>query len=49
MQLTVFGGEEPASEVPHMNCTNDEACKAPVDAHMDTCPVEKDLRKTYGF
>ncbi len=49
MQTTIFGDEVPLHELPHLNCTNDEKCKAPVDAHLDTCPVEKRLREELGF
>lgn len=49
MQLTVFGDEQPLSEVPHMNCTRSKNCPAPADAHADDCPVELALREEMGF
>ncbi len=45
----LMSDEVPVSELPHLNCTNDEKCKAPVDQHLETCPVEKGLRETFGY
>jgi hypothetical protein len=30
-------------------CTRDEHCLAPADAHEPDCPVELEMRRTYGF
>ncbi len=49
MQLDIFGGVRPTSEIPRMNCTNDTNCKAEADEHNETCPVERELRETFGF
>jgi hypothetical protein len=49
MQIDLFGGERPTSELPRMNCTNDEQCKAEADEHLETCPVEQKLRDDLGF
>ncbi len=49
MQMTVFGDEVPMHKLPHLNCTNDEKCQAPVDAHLETCPIEQRLREEFSF
>ncbi len=49
MQTDLFGGERPTSEIPRMNCSNDEECHAEADEHKDTCPVEQRLREEYGY
>jgi hypothetical protein len=49
MQTTIFGDEQPMSQVPHLNCTKKADCPAPADAHDPDCPVEQKLREIYGF
>ena len=49
MQITIFGDELPSSEIPRMNCSNDENCQARADEHIETCPVEQRLREELGF
>lgn len=41
---------EPAAEPEQIAiCTRDEHCKATVDMHEPDCPVEKQLRKDFGY
>ncbi len=49
MQINIFGEELPTSEIPRMNCTNDENCKAEADEHAPDCPVEVRLKDELGF
>ncbi len=49
MQIDLFGGERPSSEIPRMNCSNSPDCQAEVDEHQDTCPVELQLRGEFGY
>lgn len=49
MQLDIFGDETATKNLPRLNCTNDENCKAEVDEHTDTCPIEQRLREEFGF
>lgn len=30
-------------------CTNSDDCQAPPDGHFDDCPVEHQLRETFGY
>ncbi len=49
MQLDIWNVPHPTSEIPRMNCTNDESCQAEADEHVETCPVEQRLREEIGF
>jgi hypothetical protein len=49
MQLDIFNVETPTEDLPRMNCTNSEGCTAQADEHVEGCPVERDLRDTFGF
>ena len=44
---------EPEIPEPHPDqiilCTNDDQCKANADEHLDTCPVEAELKATFGY
>ncbi len=49
MQTTIFGDEVPLHEIPRATCSNSKDCKAIASEHLDTCPVEIELKKTFGF
>ncbi len=49
MQINIFGEDVPLNALPRMNCSNDEACKAEANEHLETCPVEQRLREELGF
>lgn len=53
MQIDIFGDEKKYAdvvrEIQTAVCTKDENCTADVDGHDPDCPVEHELRQTFGF
>lgn len=47
LQLTLDGKEEPVDRYPC--CDRTDTCQADVDEHAPECPVEQQLRDTFGF
>ena len=48
-QLAIFDDTTATDMKPRLNCTNSDDCPAEADEHLDTCPVEHELRRTFGF
>ena len=40
---------EPPNDVQIAICTRDEPCKAPASGHEPDCPIEAELKRTFGF
>ncbi len=49
MQTTIFGDEVPLHEIPRATCSNSADCKAIASEHLDTCPIEIELKKVFGY
>lgn len=48
-QLAIFDETSSTEMKPRLNCTNAAGCPAEADEHLDTCPVEAELKALYGF
>ena len=49
-QQQILGPHEtPEAEEQIAICTRDSECKAPADGHAPDCPVEAELKATFGF
>jgi hypothetical protein len=48
-QVDLFGEVLWPDPTPAATCTRDTQCKAGADAHEADCPVEVELRETFGF